>query len=141
MKDIMSGQAIIKFNIPHCNLEGESFRNITHVKCDSLGIKTEKEIEARKTEFPEITLADILDVLFDFTPLSSNKIFATYNNVLVEIRKAKQEKKDHILIDREDLEAFMKLFDKGVQGKPELNRKCAFVCECLDVSLANCIKK
>lgn len=136
----MSGQAIINFTDSVLDQEGNVIKNVTDSKIKALGIKTNKELEDRKDEFPDIALSNILDIMFDFTPLPSNKIFALYNNVLIDIKKAIAKKQKTILMDRSDLETFMKLFEKSIDGKPEHNRRLAFICEKLDESLANCLK-
>lgn len=133
----MSQEVKINFETEQVDRNGVPYRNISKEQIDELGIKTEKELSDRKTEFPAVTLADILDIMFDVVPLPSNKLFALYNNVLIDIMKTKKTKVKTVSMEKLDLENFKKLFEKGIDGKPELNRKCGFVYKCLENALAS----
>lgn len=135
----MSQKAQINFNVNQLDRDGKPFRNISSEKADELGIKTEKELNDRREEFPPVTLGEVLDIMFDHVALSSNKIFAIYNDVLNDIRKARIENKDMVEIEKTDLEVLKKVFEKGIDGKPNLNRRCGFIYQMLDTALANCI--
>lgn len=116
--------------------EGKPFRSVTKEKLNELNIKTDKEYFERINEFPVVTLANVLDQLFDFTPLPTNTAFRLYSSVLDKIGKAKHSDKDEIEISEEESKALKKIFEKGIDGKPELNRKCAFVYNALDTAIA-----
>jgi len=135
---------ITKLNIdtPMCDFTtGEPYANLSMELREKLNIKTEKDIREQREEIPDLTLADILNVCFDLVPLASKTEFATYNNILIDIRNAKRQNQDTIDIDKSELERLKTIFEKGIVNKPELNRRVGFVIEILEQTISDIVTK
>ncbi len=132
----------LNINTPMCDFTtGEPYANLSMVLREKLNIKTEKDIRDNRKEIPDLTIADILNVCFDLVPLASKTEFATYNNILIDIRNAKRQNQNHIEIDKSELELLKTIFEKGLVNKPELNRRVGFVIEILEQTISNIVTK
>ena len=132
----------LSINTPMCDFtSGEPYANLTMDLKEKLQIKNEKDIKEHRKEIPDLTIADILNVCFDLIPLASKTEFATYNNVLIDIRNAKRQKLDHIEVDKKELELLKTIFEKGLVNKPELNRKVGFILEVLEQTISDIVTK
>lgn len=138
----------LNINILMCDfITGEPIANLSHSLAAELGIKNngfafnEKDILEHRKEIPDLTLADILNTCFDLVPLASKTEFATYNNILIDIRNAKRQNLDYIEIDKKELELLKTIFEKGLINKPELNRRIGFVIEILEQAISDIITK
>ena len=127
---------------PMCDFtSGEPYANLSMDLREKLNIKTEKDIKEHRKEIPDLTIADILNVCFDLVPLASKTEFATYNNILIDIRNAKRQNQNHIEIDKSELELLKTIFEKGLINKPELNRRVGFVIEILEQTISDIMAK
>ena len=127
---------------PMCDFtSGEPYANLTMDLKEKLQIKNEKDIREHRKEIPDLTIADILNVCFDLVPLASKTEFATYNNILIDIRNAKRQNENTIEIDKKELELLKTIFEKGLVNKPELNRRIGFVIEILEQAISNIVTK
>ena len=132
----------LNINTPMCDFTtGEPYANLSMELREKLNIKTEKDIRENRKEIPDLTIADILNVCFDLVPLASKTEFATYNNILIDIRNAKRQNQNHIEIDKSELELLKTIFEKGLVNKPELNRRVGFVIEILEQTISNIVTK
>ena len=132
----------LNINTPMCDFTtGEPYANLSMELREKLNIKTEKDIRENRKEIPDLTIADVLNVCFDLVPLASKNEFATYNNILIDIRNAKRQNLDHIEIDKSELELLKTIFEKGLVNKPELNRRVGFVIEILEQAISNIVTK
>lgn len=126
---------------------GEPLPNLSQSLAAELGIRNngmmfiEKDVMEHRKEIPDLTIADILNVCFDLVPLASKTEFATYNNILIDIRNAKRQNQDTIEIDKSELELLKSIFEKGLVNKPELNRRVGFVIEVLEQTISNIVTK
>lgn len=111
--------------------------NLTFTLTKELNIKTEMDIKNHRDEIPDLTFADVFNILFDVIPMPSRNDFAIYNNVLIDIRNAKIKKSDGISIEKKDLETIQKLMEKGIPEKPEFNRRIGFINEVIDQCMAD----
>ena len=135
---------ITKLNIdtPMCDFTtGEPYANLSMELREKLNIKTEKDIRENRKEIPDLTIADILNVCFDLVPLASKTEFATYNNILIDIRNAKRQNDEYIEVDKSELESLKTIFEKGLVNKPELNRRVGFVIEILEQTISDIVTK
>lgn len=135
---------LTKLNIltPMCDFTtGEPIANLTTSLAADLGLKTEKDVIENRKQIPDITISDILNQCFDLIPLASKNEFATYNNILIDIRNARRQKQDYIEINKSDLELLKTIFEKGIVNKPELNRRIGFIIETLEQTIADIINK
>lgn len=133
---------ITKLNIktPMCDFStGEPIPNLTPSIIADFGIKNDKDIKEHRKEIPDLTIADILNTCFDLIPLASKTEFATYNNILIDIRHAKRQSRDYIEIDKSELELLKTIFGKGITNKPELNRRTGFIIEVLEQTIADIV--
>ena len=132
----------LRFITPMINpATGKPVLNLTPVLGAELGIKNLAEIESFREQIPDTTFADIFDQLLDSVPFSSNKHFATYNNVLIDIRNAKLKELDYIEIEKQELETLRAIFEKAIINKPEINRNSAFIIEVIDQCIADIINR
>jgi len=132
----------LKFKTPIINPStGKPILNLTPELSEKLGIKTVTDVESFRDQIPNVTFADIIDQLLDSVPFSSNKHFATYNNVLIDIRNAKLKELDYIEIEKQELETLKAIFEKAIINKPEINRNSAFIIEVLDQCIADIISE
>ena len=120
---------------------GEPYANLSTELKEKLNIKSEKDIKEHRKEIPDLTIGDILNVCFYLVPLGSKTEFATYNNILIDIRNAKRQKQNHIEVDKKELELLKTIFEKGIVNKPELNRRVGFVIEILEQTISNIVTK
>ena len=126
---------------------GKPIANLSHSLAAELGIKNngftfnEKDVLEHRKEIPDLTIGDILNTCFDLVPLASKTEFATYNNILIDIRNAKRQNLDHIEVDKSELELLKTIFEKGLVNKPELNRRVGFVIEVLEQTISNIINE
>lgn len=126
---------------------GEPIANLTPGLAIELGIRNngvaylEKDIQEHRKEIPDLTIADILNTCFDLVPLASKTQFATYNNILIDIRNAKRQNQEYIEIDKSEIELLKTIFEKGLINKPELNRRVGFIIEVLEQALADIVVK
>ena len=141
---------ITKLNIktPMCDFTTcKPLPNISQTLATELGLKhngvtyLEKDIEEHRKQIPDLTISDILNQCFDLVPLASKTEFATYNNVLIDIRNARKKKQDYIEIDKSELELLKTIFEKGMVNKPDLNRRIGFIIEVLEQTIADIIVK
>lgn len=142
----------VKFTTPMIDyVSGREILDATNEELDSIGIdrnpvlsgdkKKDQEymenqtklVEENRDNLTKYNLSKILNQLFDTIPMPSNSDFALYADILKQIRVAKKEGIDTISISSEELEKLKKMFLKP--PRPEQNRLCAFVIECLDESL------
>lgn len=141
---------ITKLNIktPLCDFTtGEPIANLSQSLAIELGIKNngvsfnEKEVKEHRKEIPDLTIADILNTCFDVVPLATKTEFATYNNILIDIRNAKKQKQDTIEVDKKELELLKTIFEKGIVNKPDLNRRAGFIIEVLEKTILDIVTK
>lgn len=127
---------------PMCDFStGEPYANLSADLKEKLNIKTDKDIKENRKEIPDLTIGDILNQCFDLVPLASKKEFATYNNILIDIRNTKRQKQNHIEIDKSELELLKTIFEKSITNKPELNRRAGFIIEVLEQTISNIVSK
>jgi len=132
----------LNINTPMCEFStGEPYANLSTELKEKLNIKSEKDIKEHRKEIPDLTIGDILNVCFDLVPLGSKTEFATYNNILIDIRNAKRQKQNHIEVDKSELELLKTIFEKGIVNKPELNRRVGFVIEILEQTISSIVTK
>lgn len=138
----------LNINTPMCDFTtGEPIANLSQSLAAELGIKNngmifiEKDVKEHRKEIPNLTIADILNVCFDLVPLASKTEFATYNNILIDIRNAKRQNHDTIEVDKKELELLKSIFEKGLINKPELNRRVGFVIEVLEQTISDIVTK
>lgn len=147
----------LKFNIAMIDFAtGEEVPNVTPDNIKALGIEQftptgdqqkdslkqvqiNKEIEEKRDEFPRFTFGDVLNQLFDSIAMPSNSDFEVYANTLRDIRIARSRKENGIKVVIADLEKLKRLFSKP--PKEFLNKKCAFLTECLDAAIISPIVK
>jgi len=118
---------------------GKPVRAISASKTLELGIKNEFEMEQRKDEFPVQVLGNVITSLFDATPISSSNLFSIYNEITIDIRKARQKGESTIEITKDSLEKFKEIFADKPPPKSENNRNVGFLLECIDLALAKSI--
>ena len=93
----MTNTTKLNIEIPMCEFAtGEPIANVTPQLLTELGLKSEKDVKEHRKEIPDLTFADILNTCFDLIPLASKTEFATYNNILIDIRNARRQKQDYI---------------------------------------------
>ncbi len=119
----------------------EPIPNITQSLAAEMGLKNDKDVKEHRKEIPDLTISDILNTCFDLVPLASKTEFATYNNILIDIRNAKHQKQDYIEIDKSELELLKTIFEKGFINKPELNRRIGFVIETIEQTIADIVNE
>lgn len=118
---------------------GKPIRLVSNATAVELGIKTDMEMEQRIDEFPISVLGNVITTLFDATPIPSSNLFSIYNEIIIDIRKARQKGESTIQITKDSLEKFKKIFADKPPPKPENNRNVGFVLECIELALANAI--
>ena len=118
---------------------GKPVRIVSKATAVELGIKTDMEMEQRIEEFPISVLGNIITRLFDSTPIPSSNLFSIYNEITIDIRKAKQKGESHIEITKDSLEKFKRIFADKPPANPTDNRNVGFVLECIDYTLAKSI--
>lgn len=118
---------------------GKSVRLVSNATAVELGIKTDREMEERIEEFPVSVLGNVITSLFDATPMSSSNMFSIYNEITIDIRKARQKGESTIDITKDSLEKFKKIFVDKPPKDPINNRNVGFVLECIDLALAKAI--
>jgi len=131
---------------PMCDFTtGKPIANLSQSLAIELGIKNngisfnEKEVQDHRTEIPDLTFADILNTCFDVVPLATKTEFATYNNILIDIRNARRQNLDYIEVDKKDIELLKTIFEKGLVNKPDLNRKGGFIIEVLEQAISSIV--
>ena len=136
----------LSINTPMCDfVTGEPIANLSHSLAAELGIKNngftfnEKEVLEHRKEIPDLMIADILNTCFDLVPLASKTEFATYNNILIDIRNAKRQNLDYIEVDKKDIELLKTIFEKGLVNKPDLNRRGGFIIEVLEQTISSIV--
>jgi len=120
---------------------GKPVLNLSQNLAKELDIKGTQDIEEFRDQIPVVTFADIFNQLIDAVPFSSNKHFAVYNNILIDIRRAKNKELDYIDIEKSDLETLKTIFEKALVNKPEINRTIGFMFEVIDQCIANIINE
>jgi len=118
---------------------GKPIRALSNARASELGIKTNFEMEQRMDEFPISKLSDVITSLFDATPMPSSNMFSIYNDITIDIRKAKQKGDSTIQITKDSLEKFKKIFSEKPPKEPSNNRNVGFVLECIELALAKAI--
>jgi len=118
---------------------GKPVRLVSNATAVELGIKTDVEMEQRIEDFPISKLGNVITTLFDVTPIPSSNLFSIYNEITIDIRKARQKGEFTIEITKDSLEKFKKIFADKPPPKPENNRNVGFVLECIELSLAKAI--
>ncbi len=138
----------LNIKTPMCDFTtGEPIANLSQSLAAELGIKNngvafnEKDVKDHRQEIPDLTIADILNIYFDLVPLASKTEFATYNNILIDIRNAKRQNLDHIEVAKSELELLKTIFEKGLINKPEFNRRAGFVIEVLEQTISDIINE
>ena len=133
---------------PMCDFTtGKPIANLSQSLAIELGIKNngisfnEKDVQDHRTEIPDLTIADILNTCFDVVPLATKTEFATYNNILIDIRNARRQNLDHIEVDKKDIELLKTIFEKGLVNKPDLNRRGGFIIEILEQTISDIVSK
>ena len=118
---------------------GKPVRLVSNATAVELGIKNDFEMEQRIEEFPISKLGNIITTLFDATPIPSSNSFSIYNEITIDIRKARQKGESYIEITKDSLEKFKKIFADKPPPRPENNRNVGFVLECMELALAKAI--
>lgn len=118
---------------------GKPVRLVSNETIVNLGIKNDFEVQQRIEEFPISVLGDIITSLFDATPILSSNLFSIYNEIIIDIRKARQKGESTIQITKDSLEKFKKIFADKPPIESVNNRNVGFVLECVDLALANAI--
>jgi len=118
---------------------GKPVRLVSNATAVELGIKTDFEMEQRIEEFPISQLGNVITTLFDTTPIPSSNSFSIYNEITIDIRKARQKGESTIQITKDSLEKFKKIFADKPPPRPENNRNVGFVLECIELALAKAI--
>lgn len=118
---------------------GKPVRLVSTSKAVELGITNEFEMNQRIDDFPESVLGNIITSLFDATPLASSSLFSIYNEITIDIRKARQKNDHTIEISKESLEQFKKIFSDKPPADPKNNRNVAFILECIEMALAKAV--
>lgn len=118
---------------------GKPIRLVSNATAVELGIKTDMEMEQRIEEFPISKLGNVITTLFDATPIPSSNLFSIYNEITIDIRKARQKGESTIEITKDSLEKFKKIFADKPPPKPENNRNVGFVLECIELALAKAV--
>ena len=118
---------------------GKPIRIVSNSTATELGIKTDIEMQLRIEEFPISVLGNVITSLFDATTMSSSHLFSIYNEITIDIRKARQKGESHIEITKDSLEKFKKIFAEKPPQKPENNRNVGFVLECIELALAKSV--
>ena len=138
----------LNINTPMCDFTtNKQIANLSQSLAIELGIKNngisfnEKEVQDHRTEIPDLTIADILNTCFDVVPLATKTEFATYNNILIDIRNARRQNLDYIEVDKKDIELLKTIFEKGLVNKPDLNRRGGFIIEVLEQTISNIVSK
>lgn len=141
MIDFATGDEIVNITPDNIKALGiEQFVPTGDQQKDALKqIEMNQELENRRDEFPKFTFGDVLNMLFDAIPMPTNSDFEVYANVLRDIRIARSRKENSIKVVIADLEKLKKLFSKP--PKEHLNKKCAFLSECLDAAIISPIVK
>lgn len=136
----------LDINTPMCDFTtGKPIANLSQSLAIELGIKNngiafnEKDVQDHRTEIPDLTIADILNTCFDVVPLATKTEFATYNNILIDIRNAKRQNLDYIEVDKKDIELLKTIFEKGLVNKPDLNRRGGFIIEILEQTISSIV--
>jgi len=136
----------LNINTPMCDFTtGKPIANLSQNLAIDLGIKNngisfnEKDVQEHRTEIPDLTIADILNACFDVVPLATKTEFATYNNILIDIRNARRQNLDYIEVDKKDIELLKTIFEKGLVNKPDLNRKGGFIIEVLEQTISSMV--
>lgn len=133
---------VIQLNIdtPMINSStGKPIRLVSNATATDLGIKDDFEMQQRIEEFPISKLGNVITTLFDATPIPSSSLFSIYNEITIDIRKARQKGESTIEITKDSLEKFKKIFADKPPKDPANNRNVAFVLECVDLALAKAI--
>lgn len=118
---------------------GKPVRLVSKATAVELGIKSDMEMEQRIEEFPISKLGNVITSLFDATPMLSSNSFSIYNEITIDIRKARQKEESHIEITKDSLEKFKKIFADKPPNDPANNRNVGFVLECIELALAKAI--
>jgi len=120
---------------------GKPILNLDENLAKELDIKLNENIESYRDKIPDLTFADVFNQLMDLVPFTSNKHFATYNNLLIDIRNAKVKKLEFVEVEKSDLETLKIIFEKALIGKPEINRTVGFILEVIDKCIADIINE
>ncbi len=118
---------------------GKPIRLVSNAIAVELGIKNDFEVQQRIEEFPVSKLDNVITTLFDSIPIPSSNLFSIYNEITIDIRKARQKGESTIEITKDSLEKFKKIFADKPPPKPENNRNVGFVLECIELALAKAI--
>lgn len=118
---------------------GKSVRLISNADAAKLGIKSNIEMEQRIEEFPISVLGNVITTLFDATSITSSNLFSIYNEITIDIRKARQKGESTIEITKHSLEKFKKIFVDNPPKDPVNNRNVGFVLECIELALAKAV--
>jgi len=120
---------------------GKPILNLNEDLAKELDIKLNENIEPYRDQIPSLTFADVFNQLMDVVPFTSNKHFATYNNLLIDIRNAKVKELEFVEVEKSDLEILKIIFEKALIGKPEINRTVGFILEVIDQCIADIINE
>ena len=118
---------------------GLPVRVIDMTNAVKLGIKTDLEMGERVADFPISVLGNTITSLFDSVPISSSTLFSIYNEITIDIRKARQKGNSVIEISKDSLEKFKTIFAGKPPVDPKNNRNIAFIIECIDLALAKSV--
>lgn len=115
---------------------GKPVKLVSNATAVDLGIKTDFEMEQRMDEFPTSVLGNVIASLFNDIAIPTSSLFSIYNEIIMDIRKAREKGESNIEITKHSLEQFRKIFADKPPQDPKNNRNIAFVLECIDYSLA-----
>ncbi|MCH6575250.1 MAG: hypothetical protein IH795_08610 [Bacteroidetes bacterium] len=133
---------IIQLNIDTPMIDpntGRPVKLVTNAALLDLGIQSDMEMEKRIDEFPTSVLGNVITSLFDGTVIPSSSLFSIYNEIIIDIRKARKQGEFNIEITKHSLEQFRKIFADKPPQEPRNNRNVAFVLECIDFALAKLV--
>ncbi len=141
MIDFATGKEVVNLTTDNIKAFGiEQFVPTGDVQKDSQKqAQINEQIEEKRDEFPKYTCADTLNQLFDVIEMPTSSDFEVYASLLKDIRIAKSRQEKSVNIPIHDLEKLKKIF--GKPPKEFLNKKCAFVTECLEDAIISVILK
>ena len=107
--------------------DGIPYRYISDAVLQKFGIKDDVGLAAHRDSLPVLELGHVILNLVDVIPLTANSDFMAYNELVQEIRRATRNEKNSIALIPDQVLKLLKIFEKGIEGRPEYNRKMLFV--------------
>lgn len=89
----------------------------------------------------DIDFGKVLDMSFDSIPLKGHKNYSLYNDMIISIRNARRNESEFIDTTRSDLETLKQILIAATETNTQLNRKVSFLCEIIDKTISDDIKK